>query len=113
MTAQQITSWFKEESNKELVLALFKAGITITNQKKRSFGGKLKDKIFVLTGSLSSLSREEAKERIKGQGGKTVGSVSANTDYVVSGEDPGTKLKRAKELGVLVLTEKEFLQLLK
>ncbi|HEB13540.1 MAG TPA: NAD-dependent DNA ligase LigA [candidate division CPR3 bacterium] len=113
VVAKQIISWFHDTSNKDLVSALLTAGVEIVNPKKSSFTGKLKGKTFVLTGSLDSLTRDEAKERIRGQGGETTESVSRSTNYVVSGKDSGSKLERAKELGVLVLTEKEFLELLK
>ena len=112
VVAKQIVSWFHDTSNKDLVSALLAAGVKIVNPKKRSFGGKLKDKTFVLTGSLDSLTREEAKERIRSQGGETAESVSHSTSYVVSGKDPGLKLAKAKELGVQVLSEKAFLKLI-
>ena len=67
---------------------------------------------FVLTGTLSAMSREIAKEKILSLGGKVVGSVSKNTSYVVAGEDPGSKLKTAEKLGVKVLNEKDFLKML-
>ena len=74
--------------------------------------GKFAGLNFVLTGTLSTMSREIAKERILALGGKIVGSVSKNTSYVVVGEDPGSKLKNAEKLGVKVLDEKNFLNML-
>ena len=78
---------------------------------KKKTGGKLAGKIFVLTGSLSSMTRDATKERIRLLGGDVSGSVSKNTDYVVAGEEAGSKLDKARELGVNVLTEGEFLRI--
>ncbi len=76
-------------------------------------GGKFEGKIFVLTGTLSTLSRDDAKKMILAQGGKVAGSVSKNTDYVVAGVSAGSKLVEAGKLGVKILTEQGFLVLLK
>jgi len=74
--------------------------------------GALAGKVFVLTGTLPQMSREEAKELIENQGGKVAGSVSKKTSYVVAGADPGSKLDRAEELGVPVLDEKQLKDLI-
>jgi DNA ligase (NAD+) len=74
--------------------------------------GALRDKAFVLTGTLDSLTRDEAERRILASGGRVTSSVSRKTDFVVAGIDPGSKLRRAQELGVKTLDEAEFVKLL-
>ena len=80
------------------------------NRKKSAAG--LPGKVFVFTGALSRFTREEARILVENEGGNAVGSVSKKTDYVVAGEDAGSKLAKARGLGVTVLTEEEFLELL-
>ena len=79
---------------------------------RKKIGGALYGKTFVLTGTLESLSRDDAKEKIRSQGGDVTGSVSSHTSYVVAGTDPGSKYDKAQKLGVKILSEKEFLKLL-
>ena len=79
---------------------------------KKAAGGAFAGKIVVLTGTLGSMGRDDAKERIEAAGGKVTGSVSKKTDYVIAGAEAGSKLDRAAELGVRVLDEDEFLKLL-
>ena len=79
---------------------------------KSATAGPFAGKIVVLTGTLAAMSRDDAKERIESAGGKVAGSVSRKTDYVVAGEEAGSKLDRAKELGVAVLDEEKFLEML-
>jgi DNA ligase (NAD+) len=76
--------------------------------KKKERGTKLAGKTFVLTGTLANYSRDEAKKMIEDAGGKVTGSVSKKTDYVVAGADAGSKLDKAKDLGVMVIDEKEM-----
>jgi DNA ligase (NAD+) len=109
---QSIYEFFQEPKNRELVERLRKAGLTFTG-KKRERGTKLAGKTFVLTGTLANLSRDEAKKMIEDAGGKVTGSVSKKTDYVVSGADPGSKLDKARELGVNVIGEEDLLQLVR
>ena len=85
----------------------------IESQKVKVKNQKLHGSTFVLTGSMESMSREQAKERIQELGGETTESVSKNTSYVVVGKEPGSKFDRAKDLRVKTLTEKEFLTFLK
>ncbi|MBU3968649.1 NAD-dependent DNA ligase LigA [Patescibacteria group bacterium] len=106
-SAQSIYGWFKDKNNFELVQNLLKY-IEIKNLKNKKEEGKLKGKSFVLTGSLSSMSRDEAKEKIRKLGGNISNSVSKNTDYVVAGPNPGSKYEKAKKLGVKILNEKGF-----
>jgi DNA ligase (NAD+) len=108
--AESIVEFFQEPRNRELVEQLRKAGLTFTGKKKQR-GTKLAGKTFVLTGTLAHYSREEAKKMIEDAGGRVSGSVSKNTDYVVAGTDAGSKLDKAKELGVKVIDEKEMEEL--
>ncbi|MCR4306818.1 MAG: NAD-dependent DNA ligase LigA, partial [Candidatus Yonathbacteria bacterium] len=86
--------------------------LVISSGARRTKDLPLRGKVFVLTGTLSSLSRDEAKEKIRAQGGKVASSVSSKTDFVVAGETPGSKLRDAKEYGVSVLTERKFLEII-
>jgi DNA ligase (NAD+) len=108
--AQSIAEFFQEPKNRELIERLRKAGLTFAGKKKER-GTKLVGKTFVLTGTLPHYSRDEAKKLIEDAGGKVTGSVSKKTDYVVAGDDAGSKLDKAKELGVKVIDEKEMKRL--
>ena len=103
--AAAIRDFFDEKQNQELVERLREAGLQFTQEKKRKKIGVLNGLTFVLTGTLPTLARDEAKERIETNGGKVVGSVSRKTNYVVAGEEAGSKLDKAKELGIPVLDE--------
>lgn len=107
--AESIREFFDEPRNQALVQHLGKY-LTFTGKKKQR-GTALAGKTFVLTGTLANHSREDAKRMIEDAGGKVAGSVSRKTDYVVAGADPGSKLDRAKELGVEVIDEGEMLEL--
>ena len=114
IVGKSISTWFDEKENKKLLERLGKH-IRIENSAFRKSEGKmlpLSGKIFVLTGTMESLPRDEAKEKIRALGGGVSSSVSKKTSYVVAGEEPGSKLEVAQELGVRVLSEKEFLKLL-
>ena len=108
--AESILEFFHEPKNRELIEQLRKAGVAFTGKKKER-GTKLAGKTFVLTGTLARYSRDEAKKLIEDAGGRVSGSVSKKTDYVVAGDDAGSKLEKAKELGVPVITEDEMLRL--
>jgi DNA ligase (NAD+) len=103
--AKSIVEFFGEPKNRELVDELRGAGLTLKGKKKER-GTKLAGKTFVLTGTLTNYSRDEAKKMIEDAGGKVAASVSKKTDYVVAGRDAGSKLDKAKELGVTVIDEK-------
>jgi DNA ligase (NAD+) len=110
--SQAILEFFAREANQELVQALKDAGVEMTAEK-RVRAEKLAGLTFVLTGTLPTLSREEAKKQIEDAGGKTAGSVSKKTSYVVAGEEAGSKLDKAKALGVQVIDEAGLMALLR
>ena len=112
VVSKSIFEWFKEKDNLKFVDKLEKK-VHITNPKPKAGSEKLKDKTFVITGSLESLSRDEARAKIRDLGGNTSESVSSKTDYVVVGSEPGSKAEKAKKLGVKILDEKQFLKLIK
>ncbi|MGA9447403.1 MAG: NAD-dependent DNA ligase LigA [Candidatus Sulfotelmatobacter sp.] len=105
--AESIVEFFSIAANRKLLERLREARLTLTGQKKKR-GTKLAGKTFVLTGTLEHFTRDEAKKMIEDAGGKVTGSVSKKTDYVVAGADAGSKLDKAKELGVTVINEKEM-----
>jgi DNA ligase (NAD+) len=105
--AESIVEFFSDEHNRKLVSDLRKAGLTFTGQKKEK-GTRLAGKTFVLTGTLERHTRDEAKKMIEDAGGRVSGSVSKKTDYVVAGSDAGSKLDKARELGVSVIGEAEL-----
>jgi DNA ligase (NAD+) len=109
--AQSIAEFFQEAKNRELVESLRKAGLTFTG-KKRHRGTALAGKTFVLTGTLTRYARDEAKKMIEDAGGHVSSSVSKKTDYVIAGADAGSKLDKAKDLGVNVIGEEEMEKLL-
>src|ERR1700722_2840839 len=110
--AESIAEFFSIAANRKLVERLRESGLTLKGQKKER-GTKLEGKTFVLTGTLVHFTRDEAKSRIENAGGKVTASVSKKTDYVVAGADAGSKLDKAKELGVAVIGEEEMQNLLK
>ncbi|HEY1744761.1 MAG TPA: NAD-dependent DNA ligase LigA [Granulicella sp.] len=109
--AQAIVEFFAEEKNKALVRELQKLGLTMQAEKK-VIGTTFAGLTFVLTGTLPTLTRDEAKERIEAAGGKVSGSVSKKTSYVVAGEEAGSKLEKAQQLGVPVVDEAGLLKML-
>ncbi|MGZ3445652.1 MAG: NAD-dependent DNA ligase LigA, partial [Myxococcaceae bacterium] len=109
--AKVIGGFFAEEKNREGVEALLAAGVSPQPPEDTS-RGPFAGKTVVLTGTLGALTREQAKEEVERRGGKVSGSVSRKTDFVVAGEESGSKLKKAAELGVRVLDERAFLDLL-
>ncbi len=111
VVTESLTGFFGDAQNKTQIAAFLKQGGRVT-KFVRAGGNALEGKTFVLTGTMESLSRDEAKKAILSQGGRVSGSVSAKTTFVVAGVDPGSKLKNAQKLGVTVLNEREFLAML-
>lgn len=108
--ALAIHDWFREENNIEFLQKLQRAGIKLKISREEGTK-KLEGKNFVLTGTLESMTRDEAKEFIKKNGGKVQSSVSKETDYLVAGKSAGSKLEKAKKLGIETITEEEFKKL--
>lgn len=111
ITAKSLLDWFQNEQSQHLIQTLREAGVSFDSMEA-PVGDKLAGKTFVLTGTLANLDRKEASALIEAQGGKVSGSVSKKTSYVVAGEAAGSKLKKANELGIPVLTEEELMKLL-
>ena len=113
IVAQSISDWFKKPYNKKFLDKFKKAGVTISPEKGPAPGtGKLAGKTFVITGTLETMSRDEAQDKIRALGGDTSSSVSKETDYVIAGENPGSKFDKAQKLGVKILEEKDFIKLI-
>jgi len=110
--AAAIRDFFDEERNRALVERLREAGLQLEQEKPKTSGGKLAGLTFVLTGTLPTLTRDEAQQRLEAAGAKVAGSVSRKTNYVVAGEEAGSKLDKARELRVAVLSEAELLAML-
>lgn len=111
ITARNIVEWFESEQSKHLIGALREVGVNMTCSSE-PVGELLAGKTFVLTGTLERFTRDQAGEMIERLGGKVSGSVSKKTSYVVAGEAAGSKLKKANELGIPVLSEEEFLSMI-
>ena len=111
IVAKSLVEWFENSSNKNLLKDLLKQ-IEVENPKQESGVKKFASMTFVLTGTMDKLSRIEAEEKIRSLGGDVSSSVSKKTSYVVAGENAGSKLEKAKELGVMILDEEKFLKLL-
>jgi len=112
--AASIFTYFRQRRNQDLLHRLRQSGLPFKGEKKQivieAKGGFFDGKTFVLTGTLSTMTRDEAKEKIEARGGKTSGSVSKKTDFVVAGAEAGSKLTKAEELGVKILSEEDFVK---
>ncbi len=109
--APAIYDWFHDKKNVAFLHKLQKAGVKLTIEKK-ALSHKLKDKTFVITGTLPTLSRDEAKELIRLNGGKSAAAVSKNTDFVLAGTEPGSKYDEAVKLEVPIIDEAKFLKMI-
>jgi DNA ligase (NAD+) len=111
--AQSIVRFFGEKKNLQAIERLKKGGVKIREAAKVVADQRFAGKTFVFTGALEKFSRDEAEAMVDARGGRASGSVSKKTDYVIAGPGAGSKLAKAKELGVAVLSEEEFLELIK
>jgi DNA ligase (NAD+) len=113
VVAKSISDWFARKYNRNLISKFRKFGVKILEEKKNKDSARLAGKTFVLTGTLENMSRDTAKDRIRELGGDVSSSVSKETDYVVTGAEPGSKFDKAQKLGVKILQEKEFLSMIR
>ncbi|MCB8942144.1 MAG: NAD-dependent DNA ligase LigA [Ardenticatenaceae bacterium] len=111
-TAVSVVEWFQHEKNQAILAKLRAAGLNFAVEKAASTGTSLDNLTFVITGTLPTMSRDEAKAFIEAHGGKVTGSVSKNTDYLLAGEKAGSKLSKAQSLGVKIVTEDELRRLI-
>jgi DNA ligase (NAD+) len=113
VVAEHVHNFFRERHNRDVIAALRRSGVHWQDIERKAQGDlPLAGKTIVLTGTLESMERHQAQERIRALGGKASGSVSAKTDYVVAGASAGSKLQKAEKLGVTVLDEEQFLRLI-
>jgi DNA ligase (NAD+) len=110
--ADSVTAYFGNPKNRQIIERLREYGLTFTAEQEKPSSLELKDKTFVLTGSLPSLTRKDASEIIEKHGGKVTSSVSGNTDFVLAGENPGSKYEKAKQRDIPLLNEEEFKEMI-
>ena len=113
ITANNIIEFFAQEQTKDIIERLKNLGVNMESLQEDNIDNRFEGKIFVLTGALETYSRKEAEDLIEKYGGKTSSSVSKKTSYVLAGEDAGSKLTKAQELGITIITEKEFEDMVK
>ncbi|HRY82358.1 MAG TPA: NAD-dependent DNA ligase LigA [Candidatus Moranbacteria bacterium] len=112
--AESVNAWFSDQENIEILKKMEKLGVEIIIEKEqKNQNKKLSDLTFVLTGEMKNFTRDEAKDMIRKEGGDVSSSVSRKTNYVVAGENPGSKFQKAKELNVKIISEEEFRKLIK
>lgn len=111
-TADSVVSFFSEPHNIEVIRKLTSAGVEIGEEAVAPRGGKFRGKQFVLTGTLPNMSRDEAKRIIESHGGRVASAVSKKTNYILAGDEPGSKLDKGRALGIDILTEEAFMALL-
>ena len=110
--AESVVNYFYAESTKNLIDELKELGLEMKPSEQKKKGGIFEGKTFVLTGTLPTMKRSEAGKLIEQNGGKTSSSVSKKTDYVLAGEDAGSKLTKAQQLGITIISEEELLNML-
>ena len=110
--ANSIREFFLQDQTKELIQKLKDAGVNMNCLEEESNDNRFEGKTFVLTGTLDTLTRKEAEDIIEKFGGKTSSSVSKKTDYVIAGEEAGSKLTKAQSLGVTIISENEFKEMI-
>ena len=108
ITANNIIEFFAQEQTKDIIERLKNLGVNMESLQEENIDNRFEGKVFVLTGALEKYSRKEAEDLIEKYGGKTSSSVSKKTSYVLAGEDAGSKLTKAQELGITIITEEEF-----
>ena len=113
ITAENIYTFFKQEQTIDIINKLKQAGVNMENSIEENIDNRFEGKVFVLTGTLEKYSRNDASDLIEKFGGKTSSSVSKKTDYVLAGEDAGSKLKKAQELNVTIISEEDFENMIK
>lgn len=113
VVAESITEFFTQEQTKDLIERLKMSGVNTKSLEEENIDERFSGQTFVLTGSLENFTRQEASDIIEKFGGKTSGSVSKKTSYVLAGEDAGSKLTKARELGIKIITEKQFEKMIK
>ena len=111
--AKSIIDFFSDSLNIKMIDEMLALGVKITNKYSGVLDLRLKGQSFVITGTLDTMSRDEAQARLKELGAKTPNSVSKNTDFVVVGANPGSKATKANELGIKILTEEDLIKILK
>ena len=113
IVANSIREFFLEDQTIDLINKLKQAGVNTESLEEESDDKRFEGKTFVLTGSLDNFTRGEASDIIEKLGGKTSGTVSKKTDYVLAGEEAGSKLAKAEKLGITILTEEQFKEMIK
>ncbi|MEZ4546650.1 MAG: BRCT domain-containing protein [Thermodesulfobacteriota bacterium] len=106
--AESIVHFFRYEQHRELIRKMLTAGVEIKYETKAPVSDKLKGMVFVFTGGLDTMTRDEAEKLVALNGGRTTSSVTKKTNYVVAGKDPGSKLEKAESLGIEILSEEDF-----
>jgi DNA ligase (NAD+) len=110
--AESLVSFFKDKQNQSLIKELVDLGVNIVSEEDRQISNKLLGQSFVFTGTLESMSREEAKKNVILLGGTTPDTINQKTNFLIAGNDPGSKLNKAQQLGIKIISEKDFLKLI-